>query len=88
MADSDDNYKMSSDELRSFIERLERLEADKKDTMEDIKEVFSEAKARGFDTKVMRRIIAERKRDKDDLAEEEAILEMYRAALGMGALDI
>ncbi len=57
--------------------------AEKKDVAERQKELMAEAKARGYDTKVMRKVIALRKRDKDDIAEEEAILEMYKAALGM-----
>ena len=79
----DEGYAIASDELRQFIEQFEQLDAEKKDITERQKEVMSEAKARGFDTKVMRKIIAERKRDRNDVAEEEAILEMYRAALGM-----
>lgn len=74
---------MVAEEIRQFIERYERLEAEKRDLADDQKEVMAEAKGRGFDTKVMRTIIAMRKRDKADLAEEEAILELYKAALGM-----
>lgn len=70
-------------ELRQFIERYERLEAEKKDLADQQKEVMAEAKGRGYDTKVMRKLIAIRKRDRDDLAEEEAVLEMYREALGV-----
>ncbi|UWQ47290.1 DUF2312 domain-containing protein [Leisingera aquaemixtae] len=70
-------------ELRQFIERFERLDAEKKEIAEQQKEVMAEAKARGYDTKVMRKVIALRKRDKDDIAEEEAVLEMYKEALGM-----
>ncbi len=70
-------------ELRQFIERAEQLEAEKKDVAEQEKELFAEAKGRGYDTKIMRRIIALRKRRPDEIAEEEAVLEMYRAALGM-----
>ena len=70
-------------ELRQFIERYERLEAEKKDIADAQKEVMAEAKGRGYDTKVMRKVIALRKRDADDIAEEEAVLEMYKAALGM-----
>ena len=77
------NYRVTADELRQFIERYERLEQEKKDLAEHQKEVMSEAKARGYDTKVMRKIIALRKRDKDDIAEEEAVLELYKEALGM-----
>ena len=79
----DNSYRVTADELRQFIERVERLEADKKDIAEQIKEVMAEAKGRGYDTKVMRKVIALRKRDRDDIAEEEAVLEMYKEALGM-----
>lgn len=82
MAD-DQAYSVTADELRQFIEQFEQLEAEKKDIAERQAEVMAEAKARGYDTKVMRKIIALRKRDRDDIAEEEAILEMYRQALGM-----
>ncbi|GAA6149419.1 DUF2312 domain-containing protein [Pseudooceanicola nitratireducens] len=77
------NYRVTAGELRQFIERVERLEAEKKDLAEQIKEVMAEAKGRGYDTKVMRKVISLRKRDKDDIAEEEAVLEMYKEALGM-----
>ena len=70
-------------ELRQFIERYERLEAEKKDITDAQKEVMAEAKGRGYDTKVIRKVLALRKRDADDIAEEEAVLEMYKAALGM-----
>jgi uncharacterized protein (UPF0335 family) len=76
-------YRVTADELRQFIERYERLEQEKKDIAEAQKEVMAEAKGRGYDTKVMRKVIALRKRDKDDIAEEEAVLEMYMEALGM-----
>jgi len=74
---------VAAQELRQFIERFERLEAEKKDIADAQKEVMAEAKGRGYDTKVMRKVIALRKRDADDIAEEEAVLEMYKAALGM-----
>ncbi|MBC7140632.1 MAG: DUF2312 domain-containing protein [Rhodobacteraceae bacterium] len=80
---SDATYNVAADELRQFIERFEHLEAEKKDIADQQKEVMAEAKGRGYDTKVLRKVIALRKRDKDDLAEEEAVLEMYKAALGM-----
>lgn len=76
-------YTVAAEELRAFIERFERLEAEKKDIMNDMKEVMAEAKGRGYDTKALRKVISLRKRDKDDIAEEEAVLEMYKAALGM-----
>jgi uncharacterized protein (UPF0335 family) len=79
----ENNYLVTADELRQFIERYEHLEAEKKDIAEQQKEVMAEAKARGYDTGVMRKIIALRKRDPDDIAEEEAVLEMYAQALGM-----
>jgi uncharacterized protein (UPF0335 family) len=79
----ENNYLVTADELRQFIERYEHLEAEKKDIAEQQKEVMAEAKARDYDTGVMRKIIALRKRDPDDIAEEEAVLEMYAQALGM-----
>ncbi|MDP3340067.1 DUF2312 domain-containing protein [Frigidibacter sp.] len=80
---TDAAYNVTADELRQFIERFEHLEAEKKDIAEQQKEVMAEAKGRGYDTKVMKKIIAIRKRDKNDLEEEEAILELYKTALGM-----
>ncbi len=74
---------VASQELRQFVERYERLEAEKKDIADAQKEVMAEAKGRGYDTKVLRKIVALRKRDANDLAEEEAVLDMYKAALGM-----
>ncbi|MGR3823836.1 MAG: DUF2312 domain-containing protein [Salipiger marinus] len=79
----DGAFGVAAEELRSFIERFERLDLEKKEIADQQKEVMAEAKARGYDTKVMRKVIALRKRDKDDVAEEEAVLEMYKAALGM-----
>ena len=78
-----ESYRVTAEELRQFIERFERLEAEKKDIADQQKEVMAEAKARGYDTKVMRKVIALRKREPDDIAEEEAVLEMYKQALGM-----
>lgn len=78
-----DTYKVTANELRQFIERIERLEAEKSDIAEQTKEVFSECKGRGYDVKVIRTLLRLRKRDKDDIAEEEAVLEMYKEALGM-----
>ena len=78
-----ESYRVTADELRQFIERIERLDAEKKDLNEQSKEVMTEAKGRGYDTNVIRKIIAQRKRDENDLAEEDAVLEMYREALGM-----
>lgn len=78
-----DAYNVTADELRQFIERFEQLESEKKDIAKQQKEVMAEAKGRGYDTKVMRKVIALRKRKPDDIAEEEAVLEMYKSALGM-----
>lgn len=80
---ADSTYRVTANELRQFVERIERLDAEKKDLAEQQKEVMAEAKARGYDTKVLRKVIALRKRDADDIAEEEAVLEMYKEALGM-----
>ncbi|WP_166416617.1 DUF2312 domain-containing protein [Cochlodiniinecator piscidefendens] len=79
----DSSYRVTADELRQFIERIERLDAEKKDLAEQQKEVMAEAKGRGYDTKVMRKVIALRKREPNDIAEEEAVLDMYKEALGM-----
>jgi len=83
MVDGDEAYKITADELRQFIERYEKLESKKTDAAEQQKELMAEAKGRGYDTRVMRKVIAMRKRKPDELAEEEAILEMYKTALGM-----
>ncbi|MDH2325657.1 DUF2312 domain-containing protein [Falsirhodobacter xinxiangensis] len=80
---SDIDYNVTADELRQFIERFEQLEAEKKDVNEQQKELMAEAKGRGYDTKVMKKVIALRKRKPDDIAEEEAIMDMYKTALGM-----
>ena len=82
MSDAD-QYNVTGEELRQFIERVEHLEAEKKDISDQIKEVFSEMKGRGFDVKAVRAILKERKANPDDIAEQEAILDIYRAALGM-----
>ena len=71
----------TADRLRSFIQRIERLEEDKKGIAEDIKEVFSEAKGEGFDVKVLRKVIALRKKDPEEVAEEEELLELYMSAI-------
>ena len=76
-------YKVTADELRQFIERFERLEIEKKDIADQQKEVMAEAKSRGYDTRIMRKVVSLRKRDLEDVAEEEAILTMYKTALGM-----
>ncbi len=72
-------------QLRTIVERIERLEEEKKTIAADIKEVYAEAKGNGFDTKVLRKVISLRKKDAAELQEEEAMIEVYLAALGMPA---
>ena len=74
-------------QLRSFIERIERLEEEKKAIAADIKEVYAEAKGTGFDTKIMRKVVSLRKKDAAERQEEEAILDLYLSALGMAPAD-
>lgn len=74
---------VSAEHLKQFIERIERLEEEKKNISDDIREVFSEAKSQGFDAKVMRQIIKLRKMDHNELEEQEYLLDTYRQALGM-----
>jgi uncharacterized protein (UPF0335 family) len=83
MADGANTYPVAADELRQLIERFEQLDSEKRDVAEQQKELMAEAKGRGYDTKVLRKVIALRKRKPDDIAEEEAVLEMYKTALGM-----
>ena len=78
-----DSRRIAGEELRQFVERFERLEIEKKDISDQQKEVMVEAKSRGYDTRIMRKIVSLRKRDLEDVAEEEAILSMYKTALGM-----
>lgn len=74
---------VAAGQLRAFIERIERLEEEKKTISDDIKEVFAEAKGTGFDVKAMRTIIRLRKKDQAEREEEEAMLDLYLSALGM-----
>ena len=76
-------YRVASGELRQFIEQIEHVEAETRELADRKKEIYAEAKARGYDTKVMRKVIAMRKRDRGEIAEEEAVLDMYLEALGM-----
>jgi uncharacterized protein (UPF0335 family) len=69
--------------LRAFVERIERLEEEKKALAGDIKDVYGEAKANGFDVKIMRKIVSLRKQDRDKRIEEDTVLDLYLAALGM-----
>ena len=77
-------YKITADQLRSFIERYERLEAEKQDIADQQKDVLAEAKGCGYDTAILREIIKLRKMDPQDRAEKEAILQVYLEALGLG----
>lgn len=74
---------VARDQLRAFVQRIERLEEEKKTIADDIKDVYAEAKGMGFDTKAIRKIISERKQDANDRLEFETILDLYRHALGM-----
>jgi uncharacterized protein (UPF0335 family) len=84
---ADDNdfstVQVAADQLRTIIERIERLEEEKKEVAEQIKEVYAEAKGNGFDTKTLRKIVALRKKDPNERSEEEAMLDLYMHALGM-----
>lgn len=74
---------VAADQIRAFIERIERLSEEKESLSEDIKEVYAEAKGNGFDTKVLRKIVSIRKQDHNERMEQEALLELYLTALGM-----
>jgi uncharacterized protein (UPF0335 family) len=74
---------IAGERLRSFIERIERLEEERRTLGADIKEVYAEAKGAGFDAKIMRQIVRIRRMDKDDLDEQETLLDIYKRALGM-----
>ena len=69
------------DQLKQYISKIERLESDKADISDDINQVYDEAKANGFDTKIMKKVVRLKRMDRDSLAEEEAILDLYRSAL-------
>ena len=74
---------VAQDQLRAFIERIERMEEEKKAIADDIKEIYAEAKGNGFDTKILRTVVRLRKQDSSERAEQEALLDLYMAALGM-----
>ena len=80
---SGEAYRVTADELRQFIERFENLEIEKRNIADQQKEVMAQAKGRGYDTKILRKLVVLRKRDLQDIAEEEAVLDMYKSALGM-----
>ena len=78
-----DAHGVARDQLRAFIERIERLDGEAKDLNDERKDVYGEAKGCGFDVKILKRVVAIRRQDKDQRMEEEAILDTYLAALGM-----
>ncbi len=82
-ATSTDVGSIAADRLRSFVERIERLEEEKAGIQDDIKDIYAEAKGTGFDTKVMRQIIRIRRMDKEDRQEMDSLMELYKAALGI-----
>lgn len=78
-----DTYNVTADELRQFIERIEALESEKAAVAEQIREIYAESKARGYDQKALKAIVALRKKDQNEAAEEQAVLDLYKSALGM-----
>jgi uncharacterized protein (UPF0335 family) len=76
---------VESGQLRAFVERIERLEEEKRTIADDIKDVYAEAKGNGFDVKIMRKVVSLRRQDLNKRREEEEILDLYLAALGMHA---
>ena len=78
-----DPTRIARDQLKSIVERIERLEEEKAALAEDIKEVYAEAKANGYDTKTLRTVVRLRKQDSAERQEQEALLDLYLAALGM-----
>ena len=78
-----DAHGVARDQLRAFVERIERLEEEKKTIADDIKDVYGEAKSTGFDTKILKKVVALRKKDEQERMEEDLILDTYLLALGM-----
>jgi uncharacterized protein (UPF0335 family) len=82
-AKAGDTAGVAATQLRSYVDRIERLEEEKKALAEDIKEVYGQAKSEGFDVKILRRVISIRRRDQAEVNEEETLIEVYMRALGM-----
>lgn len=82
----DETHRIARDELRTFVERIERLEEEKKTIADDIKDVYGEAKGKGYDSKVLKKLIAARKQDDEIRKTEAQILDTYLQALGMGGI--
>ena len=76
---------VAQDQIKAFVERIERMEEEKKAIADDIKEIYAEAKGNGFDTKVLRQVVRIRKLDRSERMEQEALLDLYLTALGMAA---
>lgn len=83
MSDKQTGMSENGEELMQFIEQYEQLEAEKKDAAERQKEVMADAKSRGYDTKILKKLIVLRKRDPDDISEEDAVLHLYAEAIGL-----
>jgi uncharacterized protein (UPF0335 family) len=83
MAAASASVSFAKDQLRTIVERIERLEEEKQALADDIKEVYAEAKGNGFDAKVLRTVVRLRKQDSSERAEQEALLDLYMHALGM-----
>ena len=83
MSDTTDTGEVSSERLRAFVLRIEKLEEDKKSISEDLKDVYAEAKSMGFDVKILRKIISLRRIEIEKRREEEELLDLYKSALGM-----
>jgi uncharacterized protein (UPF0335 family) len=80
-----DTESVAQDQIRAFVERIERMEEEKRAIADDIKEIYAEAKGNGFDTKVLRQVVRIRKQDRAERMEQEALLDLYLTALGMNA---
>jgi uncharacterized protein (UPF0335 family) len=85
MADPVTSDSVAQDQLKAFVERIERMEEEKKAIADDIRDIYAEAKGNGFDVKVLRQIVRIRKQDHNERMEQEALLDLYMAALGMYA---
>jgi len=83
MNDESAGFAVTAGQLKALVERIERLEEEKKEVAEQIREIYAEAKAHGYDTKTLRKVVSLRKKAADERAEEEALLETYLSALGM-----
>lgn len=80
---TDEQHGVAADRLRNIVERVERLEEERKGLGNDIKDIYAEAKSAGFDVKVLRLLIAQRRKDAEEVEEQETLLDVYKHALGM-----